>query len=64
MPSVNHGDASVMFHKETSWQIGQTRSFLLQANTGRESAAILGLGINFIFLHDNDPKYTSALVEK
>ena len=24
----------------------------------------LGLGMNFIFLHDNDPKHTLALAEK
>ena len=23
----------------------------------------LGLGTNFVFIHDNDPKYTSALVK-
>ena len=75
MATVKHGGGSVMvwgcFTKKRlgKWYIlDRTRDRFYNRQILEEnlltSMEQLGLGTNFISMHDNDPKHTSALVEK
>jgi len=74
IPTVKHGGGSVMV-----WgcfaKLGVGKLYVLDHTMDRfyyqqildqnllDSAKQLGLGTNFIFMHDNDPKHTSAYVK-
>ena len=74
VPTVKHGGGSVMlwgcFTKKAVGKLvilarTMDRFYyrqILEANL-LPSVQRLGLGTNFIFMHDNDPKHTSALVQ-
>ena len=75
MPTVKHGGGSVMvwgcFTKkgvEKLVILDRTMNCFYYRRILEEnllpSVQQLGLGMNFIFMHDNDPKHTSPLIEK